>query len=69
LYFVARDGDPAALNKHPNAIGAYSKWCGHAVLVRAATRTIPVHEMTVDVVRTDWGGRKSNKEEQPQIAF
>jgi hypothetical protein len=67
--FVARNRNPAALNKHPHTVRLCSKWCRRAVPLRAATRAILVHEMTIDVVRTDRRGPKKNNEGQPQRAL
>ena len=68
LNFIVRNGNPAALNKHPHPVRLCSKWCGRAVPLRAATRAILVHEMTIDIVRTDRRGPKKNNEGQPQSA-
>src|SRR5829696_4331970 len=43
LDFVARDGNPAALHEHANAVAGHSKGCRHAVSLRAATRTVLSH--------------------------
>jgi hypothetical protein len=68
LNLVVRDRDPAALDKHPNAVGSYAIRCGHAVPLRAAARATLVHEMTVDVMSHEWSGPKSNNEGEPKIA-
>jgi hypothetical protein len=69
LNFIARNRNPAALNKHPHPVRLCSKWCGRAVPLRAATRAILVHEMTIDIVRTDRRGPKKNNEGQQQRAL
>jgi len=67
LNFIARNRNPAALNKHPDPVRLCSKWCGRAVPLRAATRAVLVHEMTIEIVRTDRRGPKKNNG-QPQSA-
>jgi len=60
LDFVARDGNPAALHEHANAVAGHSKGCRHAVSLRAATCAVLSHEIAVDVVGSERGGPKGD---------
>ena len=60
LNFVARDGNPAALHEHANAVAGYPKGCRHAVSLRAATCSVLSHEIAVDVVGSERGGPKGD---------